>query len=563
MEKKLSFNPAQVLLTAARLQQSGDYPEAERLCHTILNRFPRQPDALHILGLIADKTGDSQTALRLIRKAIKFHPAWAPFYSSLATVEEKLGRMEDAASSYEKALKLQPNSAETCILLGIHYYHRKNLNESIRFFQKAVEVNPQLPQGWNNLGVAFQDQKNHDKALSAFERALAINPNYADAHFNRGNVLQQLDRYSEAAASLNEALRLQPDYPEVWNVFGIICNNLRDPRAAECFRKAIQLRPTFAEAQCHLAFLLLLHGEYEEGWKQYEWRWRVPKFPSRIRDFPQPLWSGEELQGKRILLHAEQGLGDTIQFARYVPLVAARGGHVIFEVPQRLFRLFQGLAGIAEFVVEGSTLPPFDVHCPLMSLPRAFATAIDTIPSPVSLATEVASDRTLPRDPASPLRIGLVWAGSPTNVNDRRRSVSLAALRAFGKVSGASFYSLMKNPSAQELADVAADLPVGDLCSSDNDLADTAAHIQSLDLVITVDTSIAHLAGSMGKPVWILLQYAADWRWLLDPDDSPWYPSARLFRQNSPGDWAGVIAKVHRELELLCTGRLTPRSSES
>jgi hypothetical protein len=315
------------------------------------------------------------------------------------------------------------------------------------------------------------------------------------------------------------------------------------------YRRAVDVDPNHAGAHWNLAWELLKEGRLLEGWQHYEWRWRWEGFPERERPFATPRWEGENLDGARILLHGEQGFGDCIQFARYAPMVAALGGRVILEVPRPLVRVMSTLRGVEIVVARGERLPEFGCTCPLMSLPRVFGTAVESIPASVpylGVPDGVASDRMV--CPPGVRRIGLVWGGSPGHQRDERRSIGLDLFCPLTRLDGFRWYSLQKGPAAAALRTGPPDLKVLDLASSIGDFADTAAIISQLDLVVTVDTSVAHLAGALGKPVWILVPAKSDWRWLLDRTDSPWYPTARLFRQRREGDWAREIDQVHQAL---------------
>jgi hypothetical protein len=356
-----------------------------------------------------------------------------------------------------------------------------------------------------------------------------LRPNYPEAHNNLGAALYALGRPAEAEASYHEALRLRANYPEVHN---------------------------------NLAYALLLAGRFEEGWKEYEWRWKAKPLWIGARDFSAPLWRGEAIGDRTILLHSEQGLGDTLQFCRYAPLVVCGAG-IILEVQAPLVRLLSRLAGVTEIVARGDGLPPFDLHCPLMSLPLAFGTTLETVP---------AATPYLSADPAlaanwqerlvglDGLRVGLVWAGRrwlnfpAAAAVDRRRSIALKVLAPLGEVSGVSFVSLQKDGPAAEAADPPHGLMLHDFTAYLHDFEDTAALIANLDLVISVDTSIAHLAGALGKPVWLLNRFDTCWRWLLNRDDSPWYPTLRQFRQPRAGDWNSAVGAARDALQRLVAG---------
>ncbi len=354
-------------------------------------------------------------------------------------------------------------------------------------------------------------------SIAAHRRAIALKADFPEAYTNLGNALKGQGNIAAAIAACRQAIALNPDLPD---------------------------------AHHNLSLTLLLNGEFAEGWREYEWRWQTKQL--RPRGFAQPLWSGEAVDGRVLLLHAEQGYGDMIQFCRYVPLVAARG-RVVLEAPRALVRLFSGLAGVERIVVQGDPLPAFDLHCPLLSLPRAFATTLETIPGGVPYLGTDPAQVSAWRDRLAGLarlRVGLVWAGEPRATDrirgavDRRRSISLGHFARLAGVGGIAFVSLQKGEAAAQTRSPPPGLRLHDWTGELEDFADTAALIAALDLVISVDTAVVHLAGALGKPVWLLNRFDTDWRWLLDREDSPWYPTLRLFRQHRPGDWAGVLERV-------------------
>jgi TPR repeat/Tetratricopeptide repeat len=428
------------------------------------------------------------------------------------------GRLAEAEKIYGQILKVEPKHADSLHLLGAVYYQRGNHAAAVRQIDLSLKVNSKNAHAFNNRGLALQELKRLDEALASYDKALALKPDYADAFNNRGLALQELRRFDEALLSFERALTVQPDYADVhWNE----------------------------------AILRLVTGDFGRGWAKYEWRWKSESLGVSKRNFSQPLWLGAEaIDGKTILLHSEQGLGDTIQFCRYVPLVAARGARVILEVQRPLHEIMTNLAGATQVISKGDTLPDFDFQCPLPSLPLAFGTRLETIPSATSYLR--ASDQTLKNwqarlGPKARPRIGLAWSGSPANKNDQNRSISLRSLLPLLDID-ATFVSLQKDVRSGDAAVLKERNDVLHFEDAVKDFSNTAALILQLDLVISVDTSIAHLAGALGEPVWILLSYNPDWRWLLDRDDSPWYPSARLFRQQQIGNWAGVIDQVKNEL---------------
>ena len=463
-----------------------------------------------------------------------------------------MNRPDEALASYDKALALRPDYPEALNNRGVTLFWLNRLDEALASYDKAIALKADDAEALNNRGVVLMELNRLDEALASYDRAIALKPDYADALDNRGSVLRKLNRLDEALASHDAAIALQPECADAFYNRGNALKELNRPdEALASYDRAIALAPDHAEAHWNESLLRLLTGDFERGWPKYEWRWKSKALALRNRNFSQPLWLGADpIHGKTILLHGEQGLGDTIQFCRYAPLVAARGARVIMEVDESLRDLVSGLAGVSRCVSKGDTLPEFDLHCPLLSLPLAFGTRLETIPSTtpylLAPAPAVASWAARLAGKARP-RIGMVWSGAPRHREDRNRSIALRTLLPLLDVA-ATFVSLQRDVRAddaqllQERSDI---LHFGgDLRT----FSDTAALISHLDLVVTVDTSVAHLAGALGRPVWILLPFIPDWRWLLDRSDSPWYPTARLFRQAASREWQGVVKHIHAEL---------------
>jgi hypothetical protein len=422
-------------------------------------------------------------------------------------------------------------------------------DKALEEYERALMVQPDFAFGFNNRGNALQAMGRNDEAIASFERALALKPDLTAAHNNRGNALLNLNRPEEALADYESAIAHKPFAFALVNRGSALHYLGRIEEALDSFNRAIALQPELPEAHWNKALLCLAIGDFEQGWPAYEWRWRgATELTSR--DFSQPQWRGEDLNGKTILLHAEQGFGDTIQFIRYLPLVAQKGCKVILELPDSLMPLIPGIDGLVSMHRRGDPLPAFDVHCPLMSLPLSFGTTATTIPASVPYlsapAERVVAWRTRLAHLGKP-RVGLVWSGKPSHKNDHNRSIALSRLEPLLSVPDVTFVSLQREYRETELPALAR-LPVFRLDETITDFADTAAAIGELDLVIAVDTAVAHLAGALGRPLWLLLSHIQDWRWMHDRTDSPWYPSARLFRQSQIGDWDGVIAAVAQEL---------------
>jgi tetratricopeptide (TPR) repeat protein len=425
--------------------------------------------------------------------------------------------------------------------------------------RRWLEQRPDLAEAHNTLANVLEELGRLDEAEAAYGRAIALRGDYAEAHYNLGLLLQGRRRLDEAEAAYARALALRPTLVQAHNNRGAALRDLRRPdEAMAAFETAVRLRPDYADAQFNQAMCRLMRGDFAGGWAQYEWRWRTRQADVARRDLGRPLWLGrEDLAGSTILLHAEQGLGDTLQFCRFARDVAERGARVVLEAQPGLERLLARLAGVERVVVRGQPLPPFDRHTPLMSLPLALGARAEDLAAAVAyLSVEpAAAARWAERLAGAPgLRVGLVWAGAPrpdqpiAAAVDARRSLPLTAFAPLAAVAGISLFSLQKGAAGAQLAQLQAagwaGPAIADFTDELDDFADTAALVAGLDLVIACDTAVAHLAGAMGKPVWILSRFDGCWRWLAGRDDSPWYPSARLFRQDAPGDWPGVIARV-------------------
>jgi tetratricopeptide (TPR) repeat protein len=463
--------------------------------------------------------GRLEEALEGHRRVVALAPQSAMARFHLAATYQALGRLDEAVAAYAETARLDPALAAPHIqraglLLGL-----RREAEALAACEAALALDPGQTGVWSNLGVALLALNRPHEALAAFDRTIALDPAYPPGHANRGAALRELNRVGEALAALDHALALAPDY---------------------------------VEARCNEGVCQLLAGDLEHGFAGHEQRWRIEPGLSDRRDFAAPLWLGaEDIAGKTVLLHAEQGFGDTINFCRYAPLLAARGARVVLEVQPGLKVLMASLAGVTQVVARGEALPAFDYHCPMMSLPLAFGTRLDTIPAPRSYLAappERLGAWAARLGPAGGLRLGVVWSGKPTHHNDHNRSIPLERfLQALPEgIEVISLHDKVREADAEVLA---RHPRVRRFDGRIADFADTAALAAALDLVVSVDTSAAHLAAAIGRPTWVLLPFAPDWRWLLERDDSPWYPSVRLWRQPALGDWDSVLARVRGELE--------------
>jgi tetratricopeptide (TPR) repeat protein len=507
-----------VLRRARRVLANGDLAKAEKLYGEYLAHHPNSFDAFHGLGQVHHRRGRLDTALACFQEALKCDLDRAEGFAGLGLVFLALRDFARALTSYEQGLRLAPDDAELL----------------------------------NGRGVALLELRRPREALECFDRLLIGSPDHADALGNRGNALMRLNRLEEAVRAYDRAIPLaRKNAPLLANRAAAVRRLDRPDEALKNALEALAITPDFAHARFVEAVARLSLGDFAAGWRAYESRWHVGWLASQRRDYGAPLWLGKDsLDGKTILLHAEQGLGDTIQFARYAQLLAAQGATVVLEVQQPLVRLLSKLRGVAKIVARKEPLPHYDFHCPLLSLPLACGTTLETIPAEIPYLAPQPADaahwhaRLPPRRPL----VGLVWSGERSHDNDLNRSVGFETLAPLLDSPGVAFVSLQHEIREEDRAALEARSDVVRIGGEFKDFADTAAAIAALDAVIAVDTAVAHLAGALGKPLFLLLPYAADFRWLRGRDDSPWYPSARLFRQPQFGDWNGAVTRLREEL---------------
>jgi tetratricopeptide (TPR) repeat protein len=570
---------------ALALHQAGRLAEAERLYRQILSAEPGHFDALHFLGVAAYQQGRHAEAVDLISRAIGVHGSYAPAHSNLANALEALGEMDRALASYRRALELQPNFADALVNLGALHAGRGELDEARECYERALAVDPNQALAHTNLGNILNELGRFDEAAACHRRALLVDPKLAVAHSNLGNVLRNQGRPLEAAASYREAIAAAPDFAEGHaNLGNVLTDEGELDAAIAAYRRALALKPGYAEAHANLgntlvqagnlaaadascrealrlkpdsphckftyALLRLLEGDYATGLPLYESRFEE-KALSRLYSALHtraallqhvPRWRGEDGAGRRLLVWTDQGLGDSLMMLRYLPLLKKRGfRQLLVYCEPELARLVQADAVFSS--KEPMPLGRFDCHIPIMSLPLAFATRVDSIPSKVPYISAPGKAEwarklsTLPRP-----RVGLLWAGGALYPRNRLRSIRLKRLEAVARTPGISFVSLQKGEEAYQAAETG--WRIADFMHECRDLLDTAALIENLDLVIGVDSAVAHLTGALGKPMWMFNRFESEWRWLLGREDSPWYPSIRILRQPRPGDWDSVVQRA-------------------
>lgn len=540
---------------AVRQHLAGNGAHAAALYQQVLAVDPRQSRALSNLAALAIDRRDYEQALDLASAAVAIQPEFAQAWNVRGVALTRLNKPSLAVESYSRAVSAKPKFAEAYSNRAGTLLQMGKVAQARADCEQALALQPNFAAAHATLAAALCEQRHFDEAVQSYERAIALAPKMFEAQNGLGAVFLRQGRAEEALAVNDRVIASNPN-PETWCDRGaILCMLRRYDEALAAYDKSLALLPKYGDAYWNKSLLLLLLGRYEEGWKLFEWRWRSRGLAYAERHFTQPLWRGEDLTGKTILLHAEQGLGDTLQFARYVPLIAARGGKVFLEVPAPLTGLLSRVDPRVTVIARGTSLPHFDVQCPLMSLPAAFGTTVDTIPATVPYLSPDPEhvERWRSRlGPQTKPRVGLTWAGRPGYANDYTRSMSPETLAPLLDV-GCEFHCLQRDITPVDRAWLEAHPQVRSYGETIATFEDAAALTSLMDVVVTVDTASAHLAGALGKPTNVLLPFNPDFRWLTDRTDSPWYPTARLFRQSALRDWTQPVAGVRAALQRLAS----------
>lgn len=577
---------AELVAHGLREHQAGRIAQALPLYEQALAQDAANFDSWHLRGVALHQGGQSDAAVQSIRHALGLRPGDAPALSNLGLALRALQRHDEALQAYDQALQLAPQFAQAWGNRGNLLRDMGRSADAVESFERAVAANPQLASAWHGLGLALGDRGRWPQSLDAFDRAIGLQPVYAVAWMDRGNTLRALERFDDALQSYERSLEQAPDAAFTWSNRGVVLKRLgRLAEAVVSYTRALALKPDFVDAMVNFATLQkdrmdtesaialnrralalqpdnsgahlnlaichMVTGDWTQGLPHYEWRWKTEQLLDGARPFTQPQWDGSQsLQGKTILLHAEQGLGDTLQFCRLAAPVAARGARVVLEVQAPLKDLLAGLAGVDALVARGEPLPAFDLHCPLLSLPLALGLSLDDLPVAQSYV------KALPQRSAhwaqvlgaGRPKVGLVWSGRPEHKNDHNRSLPLAQLLP-ALPTGPQYHCLQKEFRDADAALLSTQPHIANWSAQLHDFGETAALVERMDWVISVDTSVAHLAAAMGKPVWLLLPFSPDWRWIVGRNDSPWYPGMRLYRQTSTGDWAGVLEHLCSDID--------------
>jgi len=582
---------------AIDFHQAGNLIEAERLYRAILAETPDNPDALALFGVLLDGKGEHERAVELIGKATKLDPKTPLFQLQLGNALMNLKRTDEAIAVFRNAAALQPTLSEAHYNIGNALRRIDDWKGAIASYCEAVRLNPGYAQAYNNLALALVHEKQYDEALIQAKKAVAVAPNFGEgwltlcnvaekcgdyvlaaqagehnirllpdnyrSWFGYGVALNRLHRHEEAIPLYKRSLELQPDRADIWdNLAQTYQSLLRLDEAEATFRKSIELagqaipdedkrevaEEEYGNRHWHLALMELLRGKYKQGFARYRSRFREVEGLVRPK-MDKPLWKGEDLKGKVILIHGEQGFGDTLMFARYLPLIKAQGGIVKFSAHPALEELFRNWPVVDEVIPYGPAMLGYHYYASVFDLPHRFRTTLETIPADVPYLPLLQPNENTRLSGDGRPKIGVVWGGSPLHKNDLHRSIPLNLFSKLFEETGAQFYSLNRDLKPGD-AELLPKYSVIDLASRIKNFADATRIIGQLDLLITCDTATAHLAGALGKPVWTLITFSPDWRWMIGRDDSPWYPTMRLFRQPKGGDWESVINHVQQELEL-------------
>src|SRR5579871_1150725 len=571
----IGMNLTEALEQSFKSYNDGEYVEVERLCSAILTVDPTSVNALHLLAMAQSQLGQANSALSYYDQVLAIAPNHDEALNNRGTILHELGRFDEALASYDRALEYRPRYPEAlnnrgtalfelrrfdrALALNPHYAEALNnrgntlqelgrLEEALENYNRALALRPDYAEALNNRGIALRALEQFAEALASFDRALALKPDYAEAYSNRGVALRELGRVVEALDNFDQALALNPRYPEALNNRGNALQELgRFREAMESYDRALALRADFPDCQVSRAFLLLLTGRFTEGWPAYEWRRRHESWASR--SLPGPEWTKGGPLPRRLLLYSEQAFGDTIQFSRLASAVAAQGVEVVLEVQPALARLLSCLRN-TKVIPRGAPLPAFDAQLPLMSVPNVLGLTPESLPpdTPYLFAEPDLVGAWARRLPSRGLRVGIVWHGKTRE----SRSIPLRAFAPLCDIPGLTLISLQKYDGTDELENLPPGMRVVTLGepfdSGEDAFIDCAAVMMNLDLVISCDTATAHLAGALGRPAWIVLEHVSDWRWMIDRDDTPWYPTARLFRQRRRTDWDEVFQRIAGEL---------------
>jgi tetratricopeptide (TPR) repeat protein/GT2 family glycosyltransferase len=537
------------------------YEEAVTSYQKAVSIKPDYAEAYHNMAIAFQSQSQYAAAVEKCKRAISIEPDYAQAYNTLGFSLEKQQLYDEAIKYYRKAIQLKPDFAEAYNHLGVVLSIQENPAEAIDNYKQALKYDPNYAEVYNNMGIALKIKEQFAEAISCFEKAIELEPDFAEAYYNLANSLRDKAQSTDAIKNYRQAVLFKPDFAEAYNGLGNVLNAkgeyaevIENDKAIENYRKALQIKPDFAEAHWNMSLVLLRSGRFTEGWEEYEWRQNPDlKMTLYPHSYETPQWDGLDFKDKKLIVHCEQGLGDTLQFVRYLPMVKDHGGTVILEIRKPLYELLRSFPGVDELVeasFEYKQTVKVDYHVSLMDLPKIFETTLETIPAeiPYINACPAKVEYWRKKLTTPDFKVGIVWAGSPTHGNDRYRSCALKHFAPLTEINGVRLYGLQKGKATAQV-ELNEEMAITNLGNEFEDFTDTAAAIENLDLIISVDTSVLHLAGAMGKPVWALLPFSPDWRWMLNRQDSPWYPTMKLFRQKKWGQWEFVFQDVAKELK--------------
>jgi len=507
------------------------------------------------LGRKYIKSGDLEKAEDCFRQVLKLNNGYSEAYYHLGRIFFKRGKYEEAIKNYRRVIEIDPDHAKAYFSIGLIFQLHGKIREAEKFYLKAIEMNPDFAEAYSNLSSIFCNKRDLGNALYYAVKSVRLQPQNPFSLNNLGKVYGYLYQYDKAVKFFKKAIEIKPDLVEAYSNLGSCYLNLRDIRKSLYFtEKALSLNPNFVEARCNRGFIYLTLGEYEKGWQDYEWRWYRKEFEKIKRDFSKPIWNGEDIVNKTLFVFAEQGFGDTIQFCRFLKIARKKVGKLIFEVPSALKKIIDFCEGADLVIKSGERIPDFDFYVPLLSLPRVLNIKLQDVYTGIpylSVKRDDLARNSILSKYKDKFKIGFVWAGNREHLNDLNRSIDVTYFIRLTDVPNVQLFSLQKNPSEADCLKLRENGKIVDLNEYINDFYDTAIFIKNMDLVVSADTAVAHLAGAIGKNVWLLLPYNSDWRWLLDGEDSPWYPTMRIFRQKKLGNWENVFDNVFTELKKL------------
>ena len=541
--------------------QDNKIEEALSLISEIILLEKENPYIYNIRANIYADQDLKAKALINYKKAIKYKSNYSEAYHNCGVIYEQMGNLEEASFNYKNAIKYSANNSEAFYNLGNVQKKLNKLEDALGNYEIAIELNSKFIEAHFNKGNLLREIKKWKESIACFKEVIKLKNDYAEAYYNLGNVYEELHLFEDALHSYEKAIEYKPRYAQAWANKGVVLEEIEKiDEALISYDKAIELEGNYAPAYHNKALLLLLNGEIKAGFELYEWRWLVKDNNSQQnkRVFSKPLWLGEEeLRNKTILIHSEQGLGDTIQFCRYIPLLKKIGAKVIFKVQSPLKKLMTNLEGVDYLITSNDSVPYYDFHCPLLSLPLAFKTSLVTIPDNtpyLHISNQILEKWSQYKDDSG-FTIAICWQGSAHSRLDYGRSFPVALFKNISQIKGVRLISIQKNYGTEQLENLLPDIRIEKIAEDfdigENAFLDTAAIMKSVDLIITSDTSLSHLAGALGLPNWLLLKRIPDWRWMLDRSDSPWYPNHKLFRQKKIGDWISVFDEVENEIKLL------------